>query len=369
MKLEDIIYVKGRLPRKKSRRWPADPSDRSKFLSRRRRRPIYLNLYDLGQLAGGTTIDWFQTESVLTDAAPFYTPFSSGPAGSGSVIATSELPPGTPELLDYLFIDTEDDWPDIYRNITETFTSYNFDVTEVGTFVEDKGLPINRATVTEVTDLGWNFSDCEYLVVGLSTPSLKITSERDVGADEVELVIDKSVDVFIVPAVYTTSAVAQDNTAADLSVPYLPQEWVHALDTIRPLPRSTVANSDWATLKANRPDQTGTSQTVLDYYASLFINNGDTATLISSPDPEDYVNPGFFLPPGDFSIGTNGFPSAATSDYATTSNTNGFVSSGQLVAAVRKHITSSTYEWYYIWKLLGASSGAIGLLVQDSVEI
>lgn len=363
------ILGKGKEDDKKT---AAIPSRKLRKLGRRRiQRNRYLRIFDFGQYVGGATIPWHLTFTQLQEP-PIYWAVDI----NGQVFVFGDGPTGmTQTLLEFLLLNSEEDWKTLYQEVTEDIADYNLMIDGVGAFEPDKGLLIDKdvETLYDVGGIEWDFDTlggCEYFTSALENGSnLYYTLERDPDAEQVDLIVDKSIDVFLVPSLFATRGEAQDYGASLPPFPYLPQEWKTALTTTLPVPRSTIGSTDWDTLMANRPAQVGTSQAALDLYRAVFINNGKTPVVTSSPTLAEWTGPpGFSV--ASYSFGYSGFPSANGTDWHTTTNTSGgFSSSGPLVAAVRKRISASEDEWYYVWTNSGSSAGNVALLVQDSVDV
>jgi hypothetical protein len=360
------IIINDKASSQDQKKTAAFPRRRPFQLGRRRlqTRKKYLRVFDFARTAAGGDIPFlFGEDTVLED--PIFIP--SGPSGSVEVTLNpvNHLSEWNSQLLSV----DEEEWHETYRDITQTLGSeYDISIDGIGGFVAGKGLEIPegitglKGTTGATTELEWIMKD---ETTGISTQPYfpfwldrtvtgaapyKITKLPSYSADEEILTIDKSIDVFLSPMIFGTSARGRDFPLADSSYPYSPQTWYYAGIGLMSVPRSTIGNSDWdAIWTASHTGFGALSQPIKEYAVSLFINNGSipmwTLNATSTLHPAS-------TPITDVTQSVAGFPleaSGVQNGFFVNSSLSAGYHEGMLMGAVRKHLGNDTYEWYYIW--------------------
>ena len=146
MKLEHLISLRTRRKAATAtRKWPVDPSDRSKLLIRRRQqRKKYINIFDMGRFAGGADIAYF-------DHAVAENWFVNWNSPTTVTVDVNNTGGATLELTDYLLDTSHEDWPTTFYNFTEELDDYGVEVSGPTEYVAGEGLLLPE----DVEDVGF----------------------------------------------------------------------------------------------------------------------------------------------------------------------------------------------------------------------
>lgn len=207
MKFETLITITSDDERKKrARKWPVDPSDRSKLLTRRR--GGYINFYDCGMIVDDSEPEGYRQIDLQHIPATITSPGSSEPAGYNAA------------LRDIIFDEPVENWKNFYKRITPDMQTAgaSWDFILWRTVPPGNTLEIIVRTPSNWTQSGLKLPG-NFFQTGASTPGLrigssvvlwhefgtwgafqtKITETYDFAADEVDIEPSNSMDIFMIP--------------------------------------------------------------------------------------------------------------------------------------------------------------------------
>lgn len=351
---------------------------RRRFLDPRK----YLNVYDLHRNSGGSDRQYISYGTLSVDAgpgpgslAPGYTPFVSGLFGGRGWIYAFGLPNEdiTP-WNNYVLPGTADELPSSRMRITDLLDDYGITFDGIGAYEAVPGVGIaipedvtkyKGATAT-ANAIKWNMIAQPHFPYWLdrtvtSSPAVaqKMTKLPSFSAPAETLVVDKSIDVFLAPGIYTTSGYSRDAPFTEPPFPYLPQTWIFNMGVGKTLPRAdTIGNTDWddmysfvlSTGLLNPP----ATEAAKNYYFDYFHRDAGSAVFTMTSQLSDYSHPGG-QPPSIINPGGQIERYPDHNNYVQTF-ASGWLE-GSLMAMIRKHLGDGTFEWYYVWVNTGVWFG------------
>lgn len=345
MKFETLITIKGRDKRKKpAKKWPVDPSERSKLLARRRRPHKVLRIFDLGQYADGTDVDYIY----------FVQPFPENFFAFMPDTATFSL---NADWNDDLFAVDYETWPDVFKNISETAeTDYNISILGEFEYRSSVGglVPMESGARPEVA-----VSSGEYFPVW-ELAELKYTREPDFSSAGVSFTYDSDCDLFLAPMLH-------DRVGGSIEALGANHYTANAIPLFKsPLPRSaTLNNATWAGVWAARLDSSLLDATETAFYRNLLITD-------RNPTMYRMVNYTPSFPALPHTYGTapaTSLPTAASApDWSVLPNLTfrpAARRNGHCIGAIRKRVLGED-EWYFLW-VSGTWSIADGDLIGVTV--
>jgi hypothetical protein len=312
------------------RRGPLD-TPRPEILARRRTTQTThppVMVYDLGRLASGADAQHVY-RSTMADTS------------TGAINPVSELLPtwNADILASYTT------WHTTYRNITANLDDYgikllNFDNYTPGDGVwsstDEQNLQIFNTEVwsqNQYFPTRWNQLNRGYKITSTTTPT-------DPAATYTH---DKPADLFVSPMFMINDAFALSDENNPLRDAHL------VLKQMSPIPRNaTLLDATWETVWTNRYSTGSLSAAEIAFWRGIMFDNYAPAMWesiqVNSSVPFAYVlgDIANFPTDGDHVLG----------DWITRPNATmspGFYQTNHLVGAIRKHLTPSTFEWYFIW--------------------
>jgi hypothetical protein len=235
VRIEHLITVlnKGK-DKKAKRKWPVDPSERSKLLTRRVDNRVYINYYDLGAYADGSDVPFCITPTITGIAGPNSDYFNANPyhlVHTAGIIVSPDPPYNmrvnffaspvgfSLDGIDYAdtlnahtFGTDPETWAETYRKIDsdDLRAEYNLAFTGGGEYVPNKGwLPDRETEVGGEIAVTQSLIHCSIFSTAPTWASQatltpvgesKVTNTQDFSAASVDFVLDASCDVFITPA-------------------------------------------------------------------------------------------------------------------------------------------------------------------------
>jgi hypothetical protein len=290
---------------------------------RRRKIPdqyLYLRVWDLGQDAEGADRTDLDRHFTFTGNSPVVTAFAA--------------------FNSLIFADNYENWDTIYKEITDSIEDYTIELGDFHTYVPGRGLRSDEPvpTVPEIHLFAQNKFFTTWLLP--RSTKIKITGNptNPVSTDPaVPFACDKDCDLFLVPGLHNRYGLAV----------YDPDQMVDAdevgysiLTIQAPLPRTLVGSAEFDEIWENRVNASAASVIDISFYRNLFLNDRNPQMLVEPP----YT---IFDP--------NGFPTYADHPPEQWDWTPrlGFTPAtkpgGHLLAAIRKHVSTTEAEWYFVW--------------------
>lgn len=306
---------------------------------------IYVKLYDWAQYANGTDVAFLQQRQLTG-----FLYVANFPADNLTAFPVLSDPQDTSDFSDIVLADDPDTFHAAYKEITEDLDDYSLTVTNLGGFVENKGLPLDEGQSTFIIDAGSPYFPAN-IIIG-STSGYKYTTEPNYSASSATFTLDKSCDVFLAPRFFTNNTDAthldydEAQTDAGNVFPYVPFTSYIPYIYLRPLSRSlTLGNSNWANIWANRAaffPYPGITTASRAYFRSLVY--GDIDMYVSTVTAEGSVSPS--------TASASGYPTSTSGTWQLTPRASLImrqINVGTCVAAIRKKLGASSYQWYFQW--------------------
>jgi hypothetical protein len=307
---------------------------------------IYIKLFDLSQLANGTDSLFYEARA----EEDWFLVATDPPGLTRQPVSSLE----TTEFNDYIFTNDYEDFPTLFREITATYSDYDIALATLGAYVPGQGLPVPEG-VTTVNITG---SSPYFPAINIgATTSRKYTALPSYASPSVTFTLDKSCDIFLSPAIYLpgdgtlSMGSGYGRTFGVSGYPYLPAtEYVPEL-YLRALSRQdTLSSADWANIWTNRAivDQVNITQSERDYFRGLLMDD------IQMYEVELVTNNDYVETSGGSvtAVAGSGYPSRTSGSWRIDPFLNLYnrgYNAGTLLAAIRKRIAESTFEWYFMW--------------------
>lgn len=347
-KLDTIVSIKPEPDDKGRRKGIVRPRIEDEPWRRRSRVDVpHLKVFDVGQLVGGADSGLHEW---IRDYSTPYTVFNLG-GGQVRLVATVEPDTLAQQTLnwntEYLSIDYND-WPDTFQEVTADLSDYEVQVTGFDQYNPARGL-WSSTDANSIAVIGtaphYNFRDkwfYSFPFGGVSSRSVKYTNTPSYGAASVSFTFDKDCDLFLVPVAFGGWGLSFYSpggfTTYCFEYPIVQ----------RPLSRSKLNDAGLENYWDNKDDHGSIDASGRSFLREYFINDAEGVVWRCrsdggpNPQPIDADSP-VFLP------GT-AFPEAGEGLGTPTINIEGRgLFAGKLAGAIRKHLGSGIYEWYFIW--------------------
>lgn len=353
-------------------RGPIDPYFGSDFPGRRLDMRKWLNVYDLHRTAEGVDLPFsaFYTLSLDEPSPPLYdslvgmlfggdgwiNAYAAGPTEAAAVAAWNSyvLPGSASELAA------------TRRKITSELEAYGITFDGLGDYeITDKGIEIPenitqyKGGTSNANAIKWNMlrnpNFEAWLDRTLTTSSqltTKITMVPNYFSASAFITVDKSIDVFLAPAVFWSRGYSRDASWVEPPFPHTPQTWFYNMGSQRTINRSdSLGDASFAEFWSyveQPPLMSSAPAPVKDYYMNYFQRDSRSAYTLDTGHPPTPL-------PGGPSHWYSVFSTAGgqVERMPTHHNDLGTIGmstyAGQLKAIVRKHLAPGEYEYYYVW--------------------